>query len=204
MQKNVLVLGWSRAGKTTLTRRLKDELHYNIINSYVALDALGKAYPQLLGNGEGPPALAPSALTPFIAHYCCSLARYAKAWNEPKFAADIELGIYDFDKVFPLMDKLLEMGGLKIKEEFIYIGLVNTGSGEDVFNSIKKYDTAKDWSYTQSDEALKAMCNDYPALTQAYTELFIKYGFKIYDTSGDRKRVFDKIVDDIKIENGMV
>jgi hypothetical protein len=197
--KNILVLGWSRSGKTTLTRRLKEEFKYNTVSSCVFLDALGRAYPQLLGGEKNQQGVAPSTLASFIAHHICSLVRYSKHWSEAKFVADVELGIYDFDKVFPLIDKLLfETGGLVTKDELMYIGLVNRGTSEEVYCGIKKHDTMKDWTYSHPDDETKAMCNDYPALTQAYSELFVEYGFLVYDTSGDREKVFKKIIDDVR------
>ena len=197
--KNILVLGFSRAGKSTLAKRLKEEFNYNIINTNVLFHALGRAYPQLKMNAKE--AYDTATLAPFIAHYFCGLAVYSKQWNQNKFVADVELGIYDFDKVFPLMDEiLLEMGELKRKDEFIIIGLVNNATKEETYNNLKKYDNEKDWTYNFPDEALKDFCKDSSALNQVYNELFTKYDFSIYDTSNDRNQVFDKIIEDVKKE----
>lgn len=198
--KNILVLGCSRAGKTTLTNRIKEEFNYNIINTSVLFNTLGKAYPQLEMNNKE--AFDTSTFAPFIAHYFCGLALYSKNWIQNKFVADVELGIYDFDKVFPLIDEILfEAGKLKRKDEFIIIGLVNSATKEETYNNLKKYDTEKDWTYNYPDKALKDFCKDSSALNQIYNELFAKYNFLTYDTSGDRKQVFDKIIEDVKKEN---
>ena len=127
------------------------------MNSNILLSALGKAYPQIITDDfdDLNTAVVPPALAPFIAYYYCEFAHYSKSRSENRFVADIELGIYDFDKVFPLIDKLLmDMGELRTEDEFIFIGLINNGSSEEIYNNIRKYDTEKDWTYTKQERQL--------------------------------------------------
>jgi len=90
MKKNVLIFGSSRAGKTTLTRKICQELGYNIVGTNSFVDALIQAYPQLGIKGFGEIKSTEdylntiNAITPFLAHSFCSLARnpYALIWNK--------------------------------------------------------------------------------------------------------------------------
>ncbi|MCL2518069.1 MAG: hypothetical protein FWF15_05845, partial [Oscillospiraceae bacterium] len=57
-----------------------------------------------------------------------------------------------------------------------------------------------DWTYSFDDNKLKEIAEDNISFSQETTDYLMKYGFTIYDTSADRERVLDKIVEDIKRE----
>jgi len=53
--KNIIVAGTGRAGKSTLARKIHEELNYFVINNDKLVVMFGEAYPQLnirIGNGE--------------------------------------------------------------------------------------------------------------------------------------------------------
>jgi hypothetical protein len=192
MNENILIVGPSRAGKSTLAKKLNAEFGHYIVNTQVLFYALEKAYPQL-GIKKG--ATSPEEyirnteiFAPFIAHYFCNLARHSYVANEAKFVADVEY--FDFENILPVMEEL--------PNEFIFIGLVNNASSEELYENIRKHDTKEDWTYNYLDEDLRQFCETYPMINQFYLEFFKKNNFHVYDTSGDRTRIFAEIVNDIR------
>ena len=45
--KNIIIVGPGRNGKTTLARKINEELNFFVINLDKLMTAFGKAYPQL-------------------------------------------------------------------------------------------------------------------------------------------------------------
>jgi Cdc6-like AAA superfamily ATPase len=186
--KSILVAGASRAGKTTLVKKISDEFNFSIIRTDLLLRALGKAYPQLeirKSKSKDDFLKNLTIFAPFLAHYFNCLAL-----NGIKFVSDTEH--FDIEKVMPLMEEL------QITNEFIFIGLSNNGTSEEIYNSIKKHDTKNDWTYNISDDELKKFCEPYPIINQHYNNMFEKYNFLTYDTSSDRQKIFLKAIEDIK------
>ncbi|MCL2386728.1 MAG: ATP-binding protein [Defluviitaleaceae bacterium] len=203
--KNVLIFGSSRAGKTTLTRRINKELGYNIAGVNYYVDAVIKAYPQLQIKQHGEIQCVDdfmhtiASVTPFLAHSFCAMARNSYALNGKKFVAEIE--IFDIDKLMPLMDEILKPAGIKKEDAFIFIALANIATKDELYNNLKKHDTEHDWTKNSTDEELKQFCElhhkDAEGMKWQY-EIFKKHNFKIYNTSGNRNQIFDKIIEDVK------
>ena len=58
------------------------------------------------------------------------------------------------------------------------------------------------WTYNLSeDELTDYVTRDAIAFNRVMMDYLAKYRFTIYDTSSDRERVFDKIIEDIMIAN---
>ncbi len=93
-----------------------------------------------------------------------------------------------------------EYGPEKLKDRFILIGLVqNKKSVDDFVTDFKKHDTEDDWTYQFSEDELKEyVVQDAIPFNRAMTEYLEKYGFTIYDTSTERERVFDEIIEIIE------
>jgi adenosyl cobinamide kinase/adenosyl cobinamide phosphate guanylyltransferase len=203
--KNALIFGSSRAGKTTLARRINEELGYNIVSINSHVDAVIRAYPQLQIKQHGEIQNVDDFLntiemvTPFLAHSFCNLARNSYALNGNRFVAEIE--IFDVDRLMSQMDELFEPFGMKKEDEFIFIALANIATREELYNNIKKHDTENDWTINSTDKELKQFCElhhkDAEGMKWQY-EIFKKHNFKIYDTSGNRKQIFDNIIEDVR------
>jgi len=194
---NILIWGPARAGKTTLAKKLHDELGYSIVCSDSIVTAFEKSLPQV-GIGHSYPNTAKS-YAPFITHYLCTLAHNSKMLYGDKFAA--VLTHFAIDEVFPKMEKVLqEMCETKLHDEFVLIGLTyNHKSWEDLRSDIKRYDTEKCWTYQLSDDELDSFCRESVERHNKYfAEKFEEYGFMSYDVSHERDKVLDKIVSYIK------
>ena len=196
--KNILIFGPSRAGKTSLAKRLKDEFQLNVINEDSLITAFERASPQLEINGSENYTQTAINVTPFIVHYFCDLAQHANYKTGSKFVADATF--FTFDTGIPLMKETLQkFCGLKLLDEFIFIILYNNKTSKELFNDIRKYDTPEDWTYSLSDDELRKHCDENVGDNQAFYEKWGKeLEFLSYDVAEGREQVFDKIAEDLK------
>lgn len=67
-----------------------------------------------------------------------------------------------------------------------------------MFSDLRRYDMEDDWTYDFDDDGLMGLCETFVSDNQKAYDTFIKHGFTIYDTSVERERVFDEIIEDIK------
>ena len=204
--KNIIIAGVGRNGKTTLARKINEELNYFVISLDKLITAFGKAYPQLDIRIAWDYNKATANIAPFLGHYLGMLS------SDHGFAGDLNLrahavqgnrfvlegGHYDFEKI----SSIVKMYGIKeLKDKFILIGLVqNNKSIDEYFNDLRKYDTEDDWTYNFDDDELREFSEMAILWNREMTDYLLKYGFTIYDTSFEREQVFDKIIEDIKSE----
>jgi hypothetical protein len=202
--KNIIIVGASRTGKTSLATRINEELNYFVIGLDKVAAIFGRAYPQLDIRLHWDYEKARDNFAPFIGHFLAvfSDARIedeqnlmARKMKGNKFV--MEGAYFNFD----LVTSVLNMYGIKkLNEHFILIGLVqNKKTADDFVRDFKKYDTEDDWTYGWSDEDLReyAISRAIP-FNREMTGLLIKHGFTVYDTSTERERVLTQIINDIK------
>jgi len=205
-QKNIIIAGTGRAGKSTLARKIKDELNYFVINNDRLVATFGEAYPQLnirIGNGEE----TRKNIAPFLGHF---LGMFSSPDGQGLFPYTqgaltgnnfvIEGWSFDFEQILPI----IKMYGMEeLKDRFILIGLVqNHKTINELVADMRKYDTSDDWTYCfDNDDDLKEIAKDNISFSQYSTNYLPKYGFTIYDTSTEREKVFDQIIDDIKTQH---
>ncbi|MCL1883804.1 MAG: hypothetical protein FWF81_08655 [Defluviitaleaceae bacterium] len=195
--KNILIWGPARAGKTTLAKMTHDEFGHSIVCMDSIVTAFERALPQV-GIVHSYPSVALN-FAPFISHYLCTLAHKAKALNEGKFVA--VLTHFAIERVFPQMEEILHtMNGLKLREEFTFIGLTyNHKIWEDLHNDIKKYDTEDDWTHQLTEEELIDFCKgSVERHNKFFAEKFREYNFSSFDVSCERNKVLGEIVSGIK------
>ncbi len=201
--KNIIVAGWGRAGKTTLARKINEELNYFVISLDKLIATFHGAYPQLnikFGYGRK----MTDNIAPFLGHFlgifssshgvAYELHLRAHAVEGNRFV--LEGGNFNFEKI----SSILKMYGIeKLKDKFILIGLVqNKKTADEFFNDLRKYDTEDDWTYGFDDDELREISEEAVSYNRSMTDNLVKYGFTIYDTSTEREQVFDKIIKDIK------
>ena len=198
MMKNILIFGHSRAGKTSLAKRLKDEFQLNAVNEDHFVMAFGYAMPGLEINGYKDYEQTAVNVTPFMVHYLCLLAEHANQKTGSKFVADMTF--FCFDTGVPLMKETLrEKYGLKLADEFVFIGLDNSQTSGELFNDIRKHDTEEDWTYELSDDELRNHCDENVGIDSEFYETWKELGFLRYDVAEGREKVFDKITEDLKM-----
>jgi len=199
--KNIIIAGSGRAGKTTLARKINEELNYFVINIDKLIVTFHGAYPQLnIKFGVNPT----DSLAPFLGHFLGAFSSSHGVAYELNLRAHavkgnrfvLEGGYFNFEKILPIL-KMYEIE--ELKDNFFLIGLVqNKKTADEFFNDFRKYDTEDDWTYDFDDVELREFSEEAILSNREMTDHLVKYGFTIYDTSTEREQVFDKIVEDIK------
>jgi hypothetical protein len=104
MQKNIIILGPSRAGKTTLAKRLNVELNYSVI----AIDDISIGFEEGMPQAKiGKPndyETSVANITTFLASYVSALAWRSNFYNGTKYVFDDGKGYLDFDKLVPIWE----------------------------------------------------------------------------------------------------
>jgi len=201
---NIIIAGVGRNGKTTLARKINEELGHFVINLDKLMTAFGKAYPQLDIRIAWDYEKATANIAPFLGHYLGMLSSghgYADDLNLRIHAVKgnrfvLEGGHFDFAEI----SSILKTYGIDdLKNNFILIGLVqNKKTPDEYFDDLRKYDTEDDWTYSFDDDELRKFSEMSVAWNREMTDYLLKFGFAIYDTSTERERIFEQIIKDIK------
>ena len=202
--KNIIIAGWSRTGKTSLARKINEELNYFVISLDKIVAAFGRAYPQLDVRLNWNYEKTTANIAPFLGHFLGIFSAAndfadeqnlrARAVKGNKFV--LEGGYFGFEKI----SSVLKMYGIEeLKDNFLLIGLAqNNKTVDEYISDFKKYDTEDDWTYGFSDGDLREISEDAIIMNREMTDKLTKYGFTVYDTSKNREQVLDQIVEDIK------
>ena len=203
--KNIIIAGASRSGKSTLARKINEELGYFVISIDKLVATFQEAYPQLNIKLNWNREKTTDNIAPFLGHFLGmfssangrGLLPYSHGAVEGNMFV-LEGGYINFGMILPI---LKTYGMEDLKENFLLIGLVQNRKTVDEFVcDFKKYDTENDWTYYLDDDELKEVSEDAVSYNRSMSEHLVKYGFTIYDTSKEREQVLDKIVDDIKLK----
>lgn len=202
--KSIIIAGPGRNGKTTLARKINEELNYFVISLDKLMTAFARAYPQLNVRIAWDFQKATANVAPFLGHYFGMLSSgegYADDLNLRTHAIKgnrfvLEGGHYDFEQI----SSILKTYGIEaLKDRFILIGLVqNQKTAQEYFDDLRKYDTPDEWTYGFSDDELREFSEMSVSFNREMTEYLRKHGFTLYDTSADRERVFAEIMADIR------
>ena len=66
MKKNILIIGPARVGKTTLSRKLNEQLKYSTVNLDDIISTFETAYPQLKIKHDGNDTKVATNFAPFV------------------------------------------------------------------------------------------------------------------------------------------
>lgn len=203
--KNIIIAGPSRAGKSTLARKINEELGCFVISLDKLVAVFNGAYPQLDIRLNWDREKTTDNLAPFLGHFLGAFSSNHGVAYELNLRAHtvegnrfvLEGGYFNFDKILPV----LKMYGIEeLKDNFILIGLVqNKKTADEFVSDFRKYDTEDDWTYHLNDDDLRDYASeDAVPFSRSMTDHLVKYGFTIYDTSAEREQVFAQIIADIK------
>jgi len=201
--KNIIISGTGRVGKTTLARKISEELDYFVFNLDRIVSVFHGAYPQMDIRFGGN---IKENLAPFIGHFLGAFSSDRGVTHDFNMRAHAVKGNrfvmegvhFDFDRILPI---LKTYGIENLGDKFILIGLTcNSKTVDELFGDLRKYDTEDDWTYGFDDEKLREECEYAVSFSRSMTGHLAKYGFTIYDASTDRELLFAKILNDIKSE----
>jgi GTPase SAR1 family protein len=191
MYKNIFIIGPGRSGKTTLAKMINKKYGYSIISIDDIVTSL-ETFSELDINWKTENRKASEKMAPFLIKYIKELSEGNKFYDGCKCV--IEGTDVDFEKLIPNINQ----------EKTLVIGLTyNDKTKEDLFNSIRKYDTEDDWSYYLSDDELMEQCNRYIEINSFFNSKLKEYNIPTFDTSFDREKVLNYIMDNLEdLENG--
>lgn len=186
VDKNILIIGPARSGKTILSRRISKKLGYSIVNLDDIICSFEEAFPQLEIRHDYNDIKVATRFAPFLIRYLKELSEGPNFYNGSKYV--IEGVSIDFEKVIPMIDK----------EKYIIIGLTyNSITSKEFYLNVKKYDTEADWTYYCSDEELKDNINYFIKSNKYFSGKFKDYKIKTYDVSKNRQLTYNKIVEEL-------
>ena len=189
MNKNILIIGPARSGKTTLSRLLSKKYGYNVINLDDIINAF-EGIPECGIKHDGNEIATAQKLGKFLKRYLIELSEGPNFYNGIKFV--IEGTHIDFEEIMPMLNEE------KYKEKYEVIGLLyNNLTADELYNNIKKYDTEDDWTYWCNDEELKGNSRYFIERNKYFYNKFNEYGIKTYDISSDRENILNIICDEI-------
>ena len=177
--KNILICGSPRVGKTTLAKKISNELGY----VYIGLDNIFESienlncwpYPKYHDAN-----IISSELSNFVINYINNL---------------------DKDHYYVIEGAYLDIESIYNKlNNTIIIGLTyNNLTSKELFNRIKKYDK-NEWINTFDDKTLLDKCDCFINRNKYYNDCYGKLNIKSYDVSNDRDNTFINIINELKKE----
>lgn len=187
--KNILIMGIGRAGKTTLSKKIKDKYNgYNLIHS----DSLKWALIRAEGKED---------------YYRENVDKQKEFEHSDYFQkALLEFFNSQIRKDESKYGTILESGQLhpKIVKEMIDFDntiVICLGLGkltrDEMVNLCIKYDKENDWTYGLSREYLEKHAEDWYNCNEMLKKESPKYGIEYIDTSKDREKVLKNILEKI-------
>jgi len=197
--KNIIIVGPSRAGKTTLAKRLNQKLNYSVIITEDIRIAFEEGMPQAnIGDAHGYKTSLDN-VTSWLATYISALEWRSNFANGTKYVFDDGQGYIDLDKMVPIWENNSPSKDYW-KDKYLIIVLTNHNqTAEELFAKIRKYDTSDDWTSRISDEELLAHVTGGLEYSRGLYEKFKNYSPLMYDITHNREEVFDRIVADVKM-----
>jgi len=197
MKRNIILIGPSRVGKTTLAKRLNMELNYSVLGTDDLAEAFKESLPQLKIGKPNDYETSVANVAPFLATYVSALAWRSNYYNGTKFVFEDGQGWFDFNKLVPLWEAG-EPNKDYWKKQYLIIGLTyHNQTPDELFNKIREHDVKDDWTYRASDEKLRSHIDSCLEYSRTLYDKCKKYGPIFYDVSNDREQVLDKIFNDI-------
>ena len=183
--KNILIIGTARAGKTTLSRMLKEK--YPSMNLLI-MDSIKNA---VIRNMDGFDANDFEKITEF------EFSKFNTNMIFDIYNSHIKNDINNYGYILEGSQLLPEF--IKNNTELKDIVVVCLGHGNlsaiDIFNLCRKNDTINDWTYGVSNDKLIIMCKQWEKLNNQLKIECEKYNIKRFETDDDRKKVLLEAMD---------
>lgn len=178
--KNIIIGGTVRSGKTTLANVLRVGHNYCVCESDTIVNAFHHVFPEL-GIVHNKPQSTKENYKPFLFELLNGFLKGLK-YN-------------GYVTVFPGSQFLpCHINEYENKDKYIVIFLgIDSISPDELFQKIRTFDTANDWTHKQTDEFLHRECEKIVAQSKELKTECEKYGFYYFDTANDRTATFEQI-----------
>lgn len=192
--KNIIIMGTGRAGKTTTSKMLKEKYkEYNLLHS----DSVKWGIIRGQGKEE------------YYETHIDEQKEFEHSEMYQKILLEIFKSLCDKNKDKNKYPYILESGQLSPALVNELINFDNTcvvclGLGdfdvEDVINLCREHDVPDDWSYNIPYEDLKSHAKKWIETNEEFKKDCPKYGIKYFDTTKDREKILNEVVDFISKE----
>lgn len=187
--KNILIMGIGRAGKTTLSKMIKDKYNsYNLIHSDSLKWAMIRAKNQeayyrknvdIQKEFEHSEYFQRTLLELYNSLIRNDIKQYGYILESGQLSPKIVSEMVDFDNTI-----------------VICLGLGDF-TAEDIVEQCIKYDTEESWTYGLSKEYLLEHAQDWYNCNEMLKVECPKYGIRYIDTSKNRNEILNNILDNI-------
>lgn len=180
--KNIVIIGRPRAGKSTLANMISDKYHYQIIRTDTIRNTFRDIMPEL--NIRPNTAIESKQFQMFCKEFWECNIRQAR--NKYGYVMEgCETSVKDCKELYDDGNNL------------IYVLAQIDISPEEMAKNMKENDTNKDWTYEMSDKERIEYCTRSIEKAKIIKKECKQYGLKFYDTSKNRDKVLEEIMQDI-------
>ena len=183
--KNIMILGICRTGKTTFSNMIQKEFqNYQIIEVDTIISALQKTVPDV-PIGFIHDNLQENKLPEFL-----NLLIQKNINKNGK-----ELGfIINGDSIMPEdLIKYIDLTNIEV-----YYFVAQKLSPEQILENCRKYDSKEEWTTRRTDQQLLKHFTFYKDIEKQIISDCNKYNIKCIDTSEDRKKIFDQLLNEVR------
>ncbi len=166
--KNILIIGVSRSGKTTLAKKLKKDSNYNYIPLDYFTSSLKRNFPSTNIKSN---VVIDRESSKNLALFLSRVIEIIDYTNEKYIIDSAHLYLEDIIKYIDTN-----------KWDIYCLGYPNI-TKEEKFREIRKYDSNKDWTYKKSDEELLDILDKLINISKELELESKKYNIKFIDTS---------------------
>lgn len=183
--KNIMILGICRTGKSTFSRMIQREFpNYQIIEVDTIISALQKTIPDIpIGfiHDNLTENKLPQFLNLFIEKNMNKNGKYLNF-------------IINADSILP--QDLVKY--FNLENTVVYYFVNSKLTSKEILDNCRKYDGIEDWTIRRSDNEILKHMDFYKPIEQQIIEDCTKYGFNCIDTSIDRDKVLNKLLQNLK------
>lgn len=181
--KDIIIIGRSRTGKTTLSNKIIKRFKFQLINTDAIRDTLKIVFPEL---GIGPDTgVTNKRFQDFLKQYLENF----------KMELRDEYGLV-MEGVETSAITAKKLYGNKEKYIIYALGQIKA-TPEEMKNNLIKYDTKYDWTYEMKKDKLE-FCNEEREKAIALKKECDSLKIPFYDTSINREEVLNQILVDIE------